>query len=71
MASSIHETMKPSKKRSAETGTPVQVRLQPEPLDAVDKWRRDQPDLPGRSEAIRRLTALALESEAKKKGGKK
>jgi hypothetical protein len=67
MASSIHETMKPVKKRSTETGTPVQVRLQPEPLDAVDEWRRQQPDLPNRAEALRRLTTLALEAEAAKK----
>jgi hypothetical protein len=29
-------------------------------LDAIDEWRRKQPDLPNRSEAIRRLVDLAL-----------
>lgn len=27
---------------------------------AIDDWRRAQPDLPGRSEALRRLLALGL-----------
>jgi hypothetical protein len=30
-------------------------------LDAVDEWRRGQPDLPGRAEAVRRLVEQALE----------
>lgn len=40
-------------------------------LAKLDDWRRQQPDLPSRTEAIRRLTAAGLEAEAKKKGGKK
>jgi len=59
------------KRRSPETGFPVLVRLQDSPLDAIDEWRRQQPDIPNRSEAIRRLTALALEAEAAKKGKKR
>lgn len=34
----------------------------------IDDWRRQQPDLPNISEAIRRLVELGL--EASKKGGK-
>ena len=34
----------------------------------IDEWRRQQPDLPNISEAIRRLVELGL--EASKKGGK-
>jgi hypothetical protein len=34
---------------------------------AVDDWRRKQPDLPSRSEAIRRLVELGLEASAKAK----
>lgn len=45
-------------------GTPVQVRLQDSIRDAVDDWRREQPDIPGRPEAIRRLVELALSSVA-------
>ena len=35
----------------------------------IDEWRRQQPDLPNVSEAVRRLVELGLESAAKK-GGK-
>jgi hypothetical protein len=44
------------------------MRLSPAFLRAVDEWRRKQPDLPGRSESIRRLT---LEAIAASKGGRK
>ncbi len=47
------------------------MRTSKEFLQSVDDWRRQQDDLPSRSEALRRLTALALESEAKEKGGKR
>jgi hypothetical protein len=30
-------------------------------LDAVDAWRRVQPDLPARAEAVRRLVRQALD----------
>jgi hypothetical protein len=59
---------RPAKERP---GRPVQMRLSDEFLVTVDDWRREQPDLPNRTEAIRRLTALALESEAAKKGKKR
>jgi len=67
MADVNHATMKPSKKnRPPETGTPIQVRMQREPLDAVDEWRRKQPDLPSRAEAIRRLVEQALAAGKKR-----
>ena len=37
------------------------TRLQPGLLTAIDEWRRAQRDLPGRSEAIRRLVESALD----------
>lgn len=41
-------------------------------LAMLDEWRRQQPDIPSRTEAVRRLTAAGLEVEAaKKKGGKR
>jgi hypothetical protein len=46
--------------RASETGTPVLVRLQAEPLARLDAWRKKQPDLPGRPEAIRRLLEEAM-----------
>jgi len=42
-------------KRPKQTGLLVGTRLQPELLSRLDDWRRDQPDLPTRPEAIRRL----------------
>jgi metal-responsive CopG/Arc/MetJ family transcriptional regulator len=32
---------------------------------AIDAWRRKQPDLPSRSEAIRRLIELGLKAKRK------
>lgn len=34
-----------------------------EDIHEIDEWRRQQPDLPGRSEAIRRLVKKALADE--------
>jgi hypothetical protein len=39
------------------------LRISPEHLKAVDDWRRQQEDLPGRSQAIRKLLELALTAE--------
>ncbi len=43
-----------------------QMRASDEFLKKLDDWRRRQPDLPGRAEAIRRLVENALQSEGKK-----
>lgn len=37
------------------------MRLDPETLARVDEWRRQQPDLPSRAEAFRRLVELGLQ----------
>jgi hypothetical protein len=34
-------------------------------IQAIDEWRRRQPDLPNKNEAIRRLIDLALQVETK------
>jgi hypothetical protein len=39
------------------------------PAPVVDEWRRKQPDIPVRSEAIRRLTLLGAGKAPKAKGG--
>jgi hypothetical protein len=39
-----------------------ELRLPPELSDEIDRWRRDQPDLPPRAEAARRLIELGLEA---------
>jgi hypothetical protein len=38
----------------------VGTRIQPELLKRLDDWRREQPDLPSRPEALRRLAEKAL-----------
>jgi len=44
---------------------PFQMRASAEFLQKVDDWRRAQPDLPSRAEAIRRLVELALATQPK------
>jgi hypothetical protein len=39
---------------------PLTLRLSPEQLAALDNWRREQTDLPGRPEAVRRLMELGM-----------
>lgn len=43
-----------------QTGYMVATRIQPELLKRLDDWRRKQPDLPSRPEALRRLAERAL-----------
>jgi len=38
----------------------INVRVDEEFLKRLDDWRRKQPDLPGRPEAIRRIVEKAL-----------
>lgn len=45
------------------SGRPFQMRVTPEFDAAVDEWRRKQPDIPSRSEAIRRLVDQALKGK--------
>ena len=47
-----------------------QMRASEDWLLKIDDWRRTQPDLPSRSEAVRRLvdTAIALSVKLAKKG---
>ena len=49
------------------TGVGIQIGMRwHEPvLEAIDEWRRQQPDLPSRTEAIRRLVELGLKVKAK------
>jgi hypothetical protein len=49
------DNMKTRKSRPTETGVLIGVRLQVADLARVDDWRKGQPDLPTRPEAIRRL----------------
>jgi hypothetical protein len=48
-------------------GKPVGLRLYPDLEQRVDAWAKQQPDKPGRPEAIRRLVEQALNSAKKKR----
>lgn len=48
-----------------------QMRASDDWLRSLDDWRRQQPDLPPRAEAIRRLVQLGIEAEAKKPAKRK
>lgn len=63
MKKSTDDNTKARKKRPPVTGELVGVRVQPEMLEKLDNWRREQPDLPGRPEAIRRLIEIGLGAE--------
>jgi hypothetical protein len=41
-----------------------ELRLPAELAEGIDRWRREQPDLPNRAEAARRLIELGLASIA-------
>jgi hypothetical protein len=60
----VSATKKPGRPQTG-VGTPVQVRLDDERLRALDAWRRTQEDLPGRPEAVLRLTDTALAARPK------
>ena len=44
-----------------------QMRVSDEFIAKIDGWRRTQPDIPGRTEAIRRLVEIGLEADKKPK----
>jgi metal-responsive CopG/Arc/MetJ family transcriptional regulator len=45
----------------------ISVRVETNLLKRLDNWRREQDDLPGRPEAIRRLLEIAIALSTKKK----
>ena len=50
----------PKKQRASTTGKLVGTRFQTDLLEAIDQWRRVQPDLPTRPEAVRRLVERGI-----------
>jgi hypothetical protein len=67
------QTVLAGKRRGpAPTGKGVQVvvRLQPDPLSALDKWALKQGDQPTRPEAIRRLIELGLKADTPAKAAR-
>jgi hypothetical protein len=43
---------------------PLQMRVDDEFIDMIDDWRQQQSDFPNRTQAIRRLVALGIASQA-------
>lgn len=43
-----------------------QMRVAPSFWQAIDEWRRKQPDIPSRAEAIRQLVDAGLKAKAKR-----
>lgn len=66
MKRSIKKDTKKSRGRPA-TGVGIQIgtRWPPAIVRLVDDWRRDQQDLPGRPEAVRRLVEFGLKAKGK------
>ena len=46
---------------------PMQMRVTEEFITLIDNWRREQIDLPNRTQAIRRLVVLGIEASKGKK----
>lgn len=44
-------------------GVQIVVRMQPDPLAALDGWVAKQPDQPTRAEAMRRLVEIGLKAK--------
>ena len=63
MSKTTRVITKTPKKRPPVTGDLVGVRIQPDMAKSIDSWRRQQADLPGRPEAIRRLVELGLKAK--------
>lgn len=46
---------------------PFQMRYDDEWMARIDEWRRKQPDIPSRAEAIRRIVDMVLKPDKTKK----
>jgi hypothetical protein len=63
MKSTLYSAKKPKMGRPSVDSEAVNVRITREGLETLDNWRRKQPDLPGRPEAIRRLVEIGLKAK--------
>jgi hypothetical protein len=68
--STIHSAKKSKRGRPPVESKAINVRMAVDAIKSLDAWRRQQDDLPGRPEAIRRLVEIGLEATSKK-GGKR
>lgn len=60
MKSRLNSAKKSKRGRPPVDSEAVNVRMALDALQNLDDWRRKQPDLPGRPEAIRRLVEIGL-----------
>ncbi|MGY4570499.1 hypothetical protein [Bradyrhizobium sp. USDA 3256] len=65
MKSTINSAKKSKRGRPAVESEAVNVRMTLDALQNLDDWRRNQADLPGRPEAIRRLVEIGLKAKGK------
>jgi hypothetical protein len=67
MNKTIQDTKKGRGRPKSEDGPGTQIgtRWRDTDLAEIDEWRRAEPDIPGRAEAIRRLVKLGLVSVTK------
>lgn len=66
--SMTHAISTPSRRGSPDgQAVPVNVRLAADAVAALDEWRRAQPDIPTRPEALRRLALSALGMQENRK----
>jgi hypothetical protein len=63
MKQSTRDNMKIRKPRPKGPGEFIGVRVRPEISGLLDDWRRKQPDIPSRAEAIRRLVEAGLKAK--------
>jgi metal-responsive CopG/Arc/MetJ family transcriptional regulator len=56
----VHTTGMGKQHRAERQSERFNMKTSPEFLARLDKWRRKQPDLPNRSEAVRRLVEAAM-----------
>ena len=65
MTARIDDIKKSKRGRPPVESEPVTVRMTTDALYDLDNWRRKQPDLPSRPEAIRRLVEIGLKAKSK------
>jgi hypothetical protein len=71
MAKNEVSKRKPGRPTGRVQNRPFIMRATDDFVGSLDEWRNRQPDKPSRSEALRRLTAAALEAELAKKNREK
>ena len=64
-SSTINSAKKSKRGRPPVESAAVNVRMTSEALKSLDDWRRQEDDLPGRPEAIRRLVEIGLKAKGK------